>query len=60
MPAGDPESNQFIAMILKLVDEKPNLVYILIQYRMKGDNWMVRTEAFSALEPYAREGCQAS
>lgn len=38
MPADDPESNQFTALILKLVDVKPKLVYILIQYRMEGDS----------------------
>jgi len=47
-------------MILKLVDGKPKLVYILIQSKNDGDNWMVHSEAFSAFESHAREGCQAS
>ncbi|SIO53128.1 hypothetical protein [Paraburkholderia phenazinium] len=58
--ARDPDSNQFSAMILKLVDGKPKLVYILIQYKTDGDNGMVHSEAFSAFGSHAREGCQAS
>ncbi|WP_175772495.1 hypothetical protein [Paraburkholderia phenazinium] len=51
--------NQITSVILKVVDAKPKLVYILIQYKTDGDNWMVRIEAFSAVAPHAGEGRQA-
>jgi hypothetical protein len=57
--AGDLDLNQIAFRILKLVETKPKLVYILIQYRTDGDNRMVLIDAFSAVAPYAKEARQA-
>jgi hypothetical protein len=57
--AGDPDLDQIAFGILKLVEVKPRLVYILIQYRTDGDKRMVRIKAFSAVAPHAEKGRQA-